>query len=297
MAVQEFPAPGAKASLFTASRQYRYRKLTDRVALVAVTLCAVATASLFLIILAYIVIQGSGYVNWQFLTALPAPPGEPGGGIANALLGSLIIVGVATLMAIPIGVGAAIFINEFQSWWMGRAVRLLADMMTAVPSIVVGLFAYALVVQPMRHFSGFSGSVAYAFIMVPIVLITAHEALRLVPNTLREASLALGVPRWRTILYVVLPVSSRALLTGIVLAFARSLGETAPMLFTAFGNPFWQFDLTKPMATVPLVIYRYATGPYDDWHGQAWAAALVLVLVALVASIFTRLVLRSKFES
>lgn len=160
----------------------------------------------------------------------------------------------------------------------------------------MGLFAYTLVVQPMGNFSGFSGSVAYAFIMIPIILITTHEALRLVPVTLREAALALGTPTWKMILRIVLPTAKRALLTGLLLAVARALGEAAPMLFTAFGNPFWNMNMDKPIATVPLVIYRYATAPYDDWHNQAWAAAFVLILVFLVVNVLTRLAFRSKVD-
>jgi phosphate transport system permease protein len=204
------------------------------------------------------------------------------------------VVAAATLMAVPIGMGAAIFVNEFPSARLGRTVRFMAEVLTGVPSIVVGLFAYSMVVSPLGSFSGFSGAVAYAFIMLPIILIASHEAFRLVPPSLREASLALGVPKWRTIMRVVLPVSSSALLTGVVLAFSRALGEAAPMLFTAFGNPFWNLNLGKPMATVPLLIYTYATGPYDDWHRKAWGASLVLLVVVLVASILTRAFLRGK---
>ena len=276
--------------------RFRYRRFMDRAGLVVVALCAGLTVTLLLLILGYVVYQGGSSINWTFVTALPKPAGEPGGGIANAIVGSALIVGLAALLAVPIGVGAAIFLNEFPSFWLGRAVRFLADVLTAVPSIVVGLAVYALVVLPMRTFSGFAGSVAYAFIMIPIILITAQEALRLVPTTLREASLALGVPRWKTVLRIVLPTSSRALLTGVVLAVARALGETAPMLFTAFGNSFWNLNPFKATATIPLVIYRYAIGPYDDWHRQAWAASFVLIVVVLLTSILTRLVLRREFE-
>jgi phosphate transport system permease protein len=254
------------------------------------------TVSVLIIILAYVAFEGVSYLNWSFITSLPTPVGEGGGGIANALVGSLEVVAVASAMAIPIGVGAAIFLNEFQSGWLGWFVRFLADTLTGVPSIVVGLVAYAMVVQPMHAFSAFSGSVAYAFLMIPIILITAQEALRLVPGTIREASLALGVPTWKTILRIILPSCSRAMLTGLLLAFARALGEAAPMLFTAFGNPFWNVDLARPIATVPLVIYRYATAPYDDWHAQAWAASLILVLVVLLASTLTRLAFRSRHD-
>ncbi len=272
------------------------RTALDRLALAFMFASTALTVSVLIVILAYVASEGVSYLNLSFIISLPTPVGEGGGGIANALVGSLEVVAVAAVMAIPIGVGAAIFLNEFQSGWMGWFVRFLADILTGVPTIVVGLVAYAMVVQPMHAFSAVSGSVAYAFIMIPIILITAQEALRLVPGTIREASLALGIPTWKTILRIVLPTCSRALLTGLLLAVARALGEAAPMLFTAFGNPFWNVNLTKPVATLPLVIYRYATAPYDDWHAQAWAASLILVLVVLVASALTRLAFRSRHD-
>jgi phosphate transport system permease protein len=285
-----------KLTLVAVDRRLRARRALDRLAVLGMAICTIVTSALLLTILSYVVYRGASAINWDFLTKLPKPQGESGGGIVNALVGSVVIVGVATLMAAPIGIGAAIFLNEFPSRWLGGAVRFVANILTGVPSIVVGLFAYSMVVAPMQGFSGMSGAVAYAFIMVPIILISAQEALRLVPTTLREASLALGVPRWRTILSVVLPASSRALLTGLVLAIARALGETAPLLFTAFGNQFWNVHLGKPMAAMPLVIYRYAIGPYDDWHRQAWGAAFVLVLIVVLASIITRFVFRTRYE-
>jgi phosphate transport system permease protein len=281
-------------TLETNTRHFRYRKVVERLAVTGMVLCAAVSIFFLLAILGYVVYQGATSIDWEFLTALPLPPGEVGGGIANALVGSIMVVACATLFALPIGLGAAIFVNEFPSARLGKAVRFMAEVLTGVPSIVVGLFAYALVVQPMGSFSGLSGAVAYAFIMVPIILITSHEAFRLVPTSLREASLALGVPKWRTILGVVLPVSSKALITGAVLAVSRALGEAAPMLFTAFGNPFWNLNLGKPIATVPMLIYTYATGPYDDWHRKAWAASFVLMMVVFVTSILTRAFLRGK---
>ena len=197
-------------------------------------------------------------------------------------------------MAIPIGLGAAIFINEFPSARLGRTVRFMAEVLTGVPSIVVGLFAYDMVVQPFGSFSGFSGSVAYAFIMVPILVITSHEAFRLVPTALREASLALGVPKWRTILWGRLAGVADGAIDRNDPGRLRALGEAAPMLFTAFGNPFWNLNLTKPIATVPMLIYTYATGPYDDWHRKAWAASFVLMAVVLFTSVLTRTFLRGK---
>jgi phosphate transport system permease protein len=272
------------------------RGVVDKIALAFMIASTALTIFVLALILGYVIYRGSGYINWSFLTSLPTPVGEGGGGIANALVGSLIVVGVASLMAVPIGVGTAIFLNEYQSRWLGWFVRFLADVLTGVPAIVVGLFAYAMVVQPMGSFSAFSGSVAYAFLMIPILVITTQEALRLVPNSIREAALALGVPVWKTILRIVLPACSRALMTGLLLAFSRVLGEASPMLFTAFGSPFWNLDLAKPIATVPLVIYRYAVAPYDDWHAQAWAASLILVFIVLVVSTFTRLAFRSRLD-
>jgi len=273
---------------------YRYRKFVQRATWLGMLCCIAVTVFFLVAILGYVLVNGASSINWEFLTALPVPAGESGGGIANALVGSLLIVMVASLMALPIGIGAAIFINEFPSQGAGRTIRFLAEVLTGVPSIVVGLFAYSLVVKPWGGFSAFAGSVSYAFIMVPIILISAHEALRLVPDSLREAALALGVPKWRTILGVVLPVSSRALITGVVLAISRALGEAAPMLFTAFGNSFWNLNMTKPMATVPLLIYTYATGPYEDWHRKAWAASFVLLMVVLMSTVLTRAFLRGK---
>ena len=272
------------------------RTFVDRATLAAMFASTMLTVSVLLVILVYVAYEGSAYLDWSFITSLPTPVGEGGGGIANALVGSLEVVAMASAMAIPIGIGAAIFLNEFRSGWLGWFVRFLADTLIGVPAIVVGLVAYAMIVQPMHEFSAISGSVAYAFIMIPIILITAQEALRLVPGSIREASLALGIPTWKTILWIVLPSCSRALLTGLLLAFARALGEAAPMLFTAFGNPFWNVDPLRPIATAPLVIYRYATAPYDDWHAQAWAASLILVLVVLLASTLTRLAFRSKLD-
>jgi phosphate transport system permease protein len=281
---------------FSASSRYRFmrRKFVERLAVAAMFLCAGITIFFLVTILGYVLYHGAGAVNWEFLTSMPLPPGEVGGGIANALIGSMLVVLCAAAMAVPIGLGAAVFVNEFPSAGLGRFVRFLAEVLTGVPSIVVGLFAYALVVRPLGSFSGFSGSAAYAFVMIPIILITAHEAFRLVPDSLREASLALGIPKWRTILRVVLPVSSSALLTGIVLAVSRALGEAAPMLFTAFGNPYWSLNLGKPIATVPLLIYTYATAPYEDWHQKAWAASFILLVVVLITSVLTRAFLRGK---
>src|SRR5258706_4010013 len=274
-------------NLTAAPGNYPFRKIVQRFAWIGMVLCTSVTVSLLFLILGYVIYNGASAIDWQFLTELPLPPGESGGGISNALLGTVLVVLVARVMGLTIGLGAAIFINEFPSARLGRTVRFMAEVLTGVPSIVVGLFAYDMVVQPFGSFSGFSGSVAYAFIMVPILVITSHEAFRLVPTALREASLALGIPKWRTILWVVLPVSRTALLTGAILAVSRALGEAAPMLFTAFGNSFWNLNLGKPNATVPMLIYNYATGPYDDWHRKASGASFRLMAVGLFSNLFT----------
>jgi phosphate transport system permease protein len=277
-------------------RRLQIRRAIDR-AMVGVMIASTGlVGAVLLIIVVYILVRGISYINFEFLTAMPVPLGEPGGGIVNAIVGSLILVGLASVLSVPIGVGAAVYMTEFPGRILPGAVRFLADTLTGVPSIVVGLFVYALVVKPTRTFSGWSGAAALGFIMLPIVIITAQEALRLVPGNLREAALALGVPRWRMIMRVVLPSARRALLTGLILAFARALGETAPLLFTAFGNRFWNTDPSKPIAAVPLVVYRYATGPYDEWHRQAWAAAFMLLVVVFGVSLATRLLFRGRYE-
>ncbi len=275
-------------------RAFAVRKTVDKLAAIVMGAFAVLTVTVLALILSHVVAKGASYISWDFLTSMPAPAGEEGGGVAHAIVGSFIIVGVATLIAVPIGVGASIFLSEFPNAFLVRPIRFIAEILTGVPSIVTGLVVFTLVVQPMGHFSGLAGSVAYAFIMIPIIVITGQESLRLVPTTLREASLALGVPRWRMILLIVLPTASRALITGLVLAVARALGETAPLMFTAFGNSFFELDILRPMATLPLVIFRYATGPYEDQHAQAWAAAFILVVMVLIASILTRLAVRNR---
>jgi phosphate transport system permease protein len=287
----------APASLIMdTSPRYRYRKSVDRAVRVFMVLSLAISVTLLVIIIGYVMYRGASYINWEFLTTMPKPLGQEGGGIANAIVGSLIIVSLATALAVPIAVGAAIFLSEFSSTLLGRPVRFVADVLTGVPSIVVGIFAYTMLVAPFGSFSGLAGAGALAFIMIPIVLIGAQEALRLVPNSLREGALALGLARWRTIFRVVLPAARRALLTALVLAIARVLGETAPLLITALGNRFWTTDPSSAMAAIPLVIYRYATGPYEQWHQQAWAGAFILLCVVLLSSVLTRFVLRSRYD-
>lgn len=290
-------SPKPLSSALTAgSMRYQYRRRMDHLVTALMFTFTAFSVVMLAIIIGYVVYRGASYINWEFVTAMPQPLGHSGGGIYNAIVGSLIIVGMAIALALPIALGAAVFITEFPETMLARPVRFVADILTGVPSIVVGLFAYTMLVAPFGTFSGYAGAAALAFIMVPIILINSQESLRLVPETLREGALALGIPRWRVILRVVIPASRRALLTGLVIAIARALGETAPLLFTAFGNRFMESDPSRPMAAIPLMIYRYATGPYDEWHRQAWAAAFMLVVIVLMSSILTRFILRSRYE-
>lgn len=275
-------------------RVYRRRRITDRV-MSGLTLLATAAVLLPLFfILWYLGRAGLGAITPEFFTHLPRPVGEPGGGMANAIAGSLILVGLAAAVGVPAGVFGGIFLAEFHGGRLAAAVRFFADVLNGTPSIVIGLFAYAVVVVPLRSFSGFAGAAALGIIMIPTVLRTTEELVRLVPATIREAGLALGVPQWKVTVRIVLPTAWAGVLTGIMVAVARVFGETAPLLFTAFGNRFWNVDPTRPVAALPLQIFAYAISPYDDWHRQAWAGALVLVSLVLVANVVARAASRSR---
>jgi len=255
-------------------------------------LCAAVAVIALVAVIGYVVLNGARALNVDFFTQLPAPVGEPGGGMANAIVGTLIIIGIGALISIPAGVLAGIYLAEYGENRFADLVRFLADVLTGIPSIVVGILAYALVVVPMQKFSALAGGVALAVLMLPTVVRATEEMLRLVPGSLREASLALGAPRWKTILRIVLPTASSGLATGAMLAIARAAGETAPLLFTAFGNSFWNTSLVDPMAAIPLQVFQYAISPYDSWHAQAWAGALVLVVLVLGLSAAVRAVAR-----
>lgn len=271
---------------------YAHRRRVNALMFGLTALCAVLAVSTLLGILGYIAWQGASSLSWDFLVKLPKPVGETGGGIANAILGSAQVVGVAALIGVPVGVLGGVYLAEYGRGRYAFAVRYAADVLNGVPSIVIGLFAYALIVKPMKQFSALSGAVALAFIMVPVVLRNTEEFLRLVPDTLREAALALGLPRWKVVLRVVLPTAGRGILTGALLAVARVSGETAPLIFTAFGNRFWGKGLLQPVATLPHTIFTYAIAPYEDWHKQAWAAALILMTFVLAVNAAARIWLR-----
>jgi phosphate transport system permease protein len=272
---------------------YARRKRVNALMLGLTAVCAAVSAGVLFAILGYIAWKGASSVSLGFLTNLPKPVGETGGGIANAIVGSAKVVGLAGLLGIPVGVLSGVYLSEYgKGTRFAFLVRYAADVMNGVPSIVIGLFAYALVVLPLKRFSALSGSVALALIMIPIVLRNTEEFLRLVPGTIREAALALGIPRWKVVLFVILPTAGRGILTGALLALSRVAGETAPLVFTAFGNRFWDQGWLNPIATLPLTLYNYAISPYEDWHRQAWAAALVLMTFVLAINLTARLWLK-----
>jgi phosphate transport system permease protein len=267
---------------------YVLRRGVNWLMIAATALSAALAVAALMAVLGYVAVKGVSALSLDFFTRLPTPVGVPGGGIANAIVGSLIVVGLATMFALPIGLGAGIYLSEFGHNRFGDLVRYLADVLSGVPSIVMGIFAYALIVARQGHFSALSASFALGVMMLPAITRTAEEILRLVPDSLREGALALGLPRWRTTISVVLPTAAGGVITGVVLAVARVAGETAPLLFTAFGNPFWNLNVEQPIATLPHTLFTYAISPYDDWRAKAWGTALVLTALVLVASLLAR---------
>jgi phosphate transport system permease protein len=270
------------------NRRRIWRQSVNAVMLALTGLFTVIVVLPLLWILAYVTRQGLPALSLQFFTQLPTPVGVPGGGIVNALVGSLMTVGLGLLIAAPVGILVGIYAAMFPNTPLGVAVRFGTDVISGVPSIVMGIFAYTLIVIPQRHFSAFSGGIVLSFIMVPILVRTTEEMIRLVPGSLREGSLALGAPEWKTSFQVVLPAALNGLVTGIMLAVARAAGEAAPMLFTSFGNPFMNLDYGQPVATLPHMIFTYAISPYADWHAKAWATALVLISLVLILNILAR---------
>ena len=240
---------------------------------------SVLVVSALVAILAYLVLKGIGSLNWAFLTDIQKPVGEPGGGMANGIVGSLIILAIASCMGVPVGIAAGVYLAEFGRGRLAKLVRFTADVLNGVPSIVIGMVAWGLVVVEQKHFSAFAGGVALAIMMLPTITRTTEEMLMLVPQAVREAAFGLGIPQWRTTVSITLPTARAGIITGVMLAFARIAGETAPLLFTAFGNQFWNLSPNQPIAALPLQIYTYALSPYDEWHRQAWAGALMLVII------------------
>lgn len=274
------------------SGNYERRKLVNKVYFGLTALCAFLALGTLFLILGYITYHGISSVSWGFLTSLPKPLGETGGGISNSIVGSAKLVGLATLIGVPIGVLGGVYLAEYGHGKTGFFIRYAADVLNGVPSIVIGVFAYTLIVMPMKRFSALAGSAALALIMIPVVLRNTEEFVRLVPHTIREAALALGVPQWKVILRVVIPTALPGIMTGSLLAMSRIAGETAPLIFTAFGNRFADNGLLNPIASLPHTIFTYAIAPYEDWHKQAWAAALVLMGFVLAVNVSARLLFR-----
>jgi len=275
---------------FKFERRETQRKWVNRLMLSLTIVASIVVITPLLWILAYVTQQGLPAIrSLTFFTALPTPVGVPGGGIGNALVGSLMTVGLGLVIAAPIGTLAGFYAAAQPNSPFGLLIRFGTDVISGVPSIVMGIFAYTLIVLPQRHFSAFSGGVVLSFIMLPIIVRTTEEMLKLVPNTLNEASLALGAAEWKTAFSVILPAAFNGVLTGLMLAIARAAGEAAPMLFTSFGNPFMNTDYSQPVATLPHTIYVYAISPYNDWHTKAWGTALVLILLVLLLNLAARL--------
>jgi phosphate transport system permease protein len=271
------------------------RRVVNAVMLSLTWVAAIVATLPLLFILFYLLQKGVSSLNWAFFTQLPRPSSVSGGGMANAIVGTLVVVTGASAVGVPVGIGAGIYLAERKGAPLAVFVRFLADVLNGLPSIVMGIFAWELVVVPMGHFSAMSGAFALGAMMIPTVTRTTEEMVRVVPSTLREAALALGYTRWRTSLRVVLPTALAGIITGVLVALARVAGETAPLLFTAFGNNFWSLSLDQPISALPLRIFKYAISPYDDWHSQAWAGALVLIALVLVISLLARAATRSGF--
>jgi phosphate transport system permease protein len=269
----------------------RWRKFVSNFMLAMTGVCAAISVAVLFFILGYLVYHGGASINWDFFTKLPAPVGEAGGGMANAILGSAKLLLLATLLGVPIGFFGAIYLAEFSGSKVAFVVRYAADLLNGVPSIVIGIFAYSVAVQPFKHFSTFAGGFALGVMMIPITLRSTEQFLLGVPRSLREGAMALGASKWKTIATVVVPAAYRGILTAVLLAFARVAGETAPLLFTALGNRFWSNGWNEPTASLPVMIYNYALSPFEDWHRQAWAAGLVLLTLILIVNIVARAIL------
>jgi phosphate transport system permease protein len=267
------------------------RRITDHVMTGVAVLTVILVLAPLIAIFGYLVYRGIGSINWAFLTQTPKPVGEPGGGMANAIVGSIIVLAIASVIGVPFGVGAGIYLAEFGRNRFGSVIRFTADVLSGVPSIVIGIVGWAILVRG-RGFSALAGGVALSIMMVPTICRTTEEMLLLVPQALREAAYGLGVPRWRTTLSIVLRTATSGVITGVMLAFARIAGETAPLLFTALGNTFWSVRWDQPISALPLQIYVYANSPYDDWHRQAWAGSFVLIILIVTAVAAVRYVVR-----
>jgi phosphate transport system permease protein len=276
------------------AHNHTWRKIKSALASGVAFVSAVFVITPLGLVFLYLLINGAGSVNWDFFTKLPAPVGALGGGMVNAIVGSLELLAIAGVIGIPVGVLGGVYLAEYGSARINAILRFLADVLNGVPSITWGVVVYGLVVLRFKGFSAYAGGLALGLIMIPLILRTTEEMILLVPNGYREASLALGVSRWKTIVHIVMKTASKGIITGVLLALARVGGETAPLLFTAFGNRFWNHSLSQPIAALPLQIFTYAISPYDDWHRQAWAGALVLVSGVFCVNVLVRIVTRGR---
>jgi phosphate transport system permease protein len=272
----------------------RMRKLTNSLFLIGVCVLALVALVPLFSVLYYVIAHGYRALNWDFFTKLPAPVGEPGGGIGHAILGSVILIVMSSLISIPLGLGMGVLLSEYKQKRIARFLGVAVELLSSIPSIVIGLFAYAVVVKPFKGFSAHAGAIALSMVMIPIIARTTEEMLKLVPQTVREAGLALGLPKWKVILRIVVQGSLGSLMVGMILAIARIAGETAPLLFTAFASSQWFQGLSKPIASIPVQIYIYAVSPYEDWHQKAWGGAMVLILMILGLNLIIRLFLARK---
>lgn len=271
--------------LFKSSAMYFFAVLSALIAIVPLILIFYHTISL-----------GISAINWDFFTKLPKPVGETGGGLANAIVGTLILIGLGSSIGIPVGVGAGIYLSEYGNNKFASTVRFLTDVLNGIPSIVTGVVAYSLIVLPMQHFSAYAGGVALGILMIPVIARTTEEMLKMVPQSYREAALALGIPHWKTTIRIVLRTALGGVVTGIMLSVARAAGETAPLLFTSLNNRFWQRGLDQPIASLTVFIYNYGVSPFDDWIAQAWAGALVLIIMIFVLSAIVRISTHRRFQ-
>jgi len=281
----------------TEASRLRSRHIVNNIMLGMTGVFTVFIASVLLFILGYLFINGARNLSWNFFTQLPKPTGELGGGMANAIVGSAKILAMATVIGVPIGFLGGVYLAEYGNKSFAFVVRYVTDLLNGVPSIVVGIFAYTLIVMRVKHFSALAGGMALGLMMIPIAVRSTEEFLRNVPNGLREGALALGTPKWRALATVVIPAAKEGIITGIMLNLARVAGETAPLLFTALNNRFWSPGVNQPMSTLPVMIYTYALSPYDDWHQQAWAAGFVLLMLILTINVSARMILaRSRYS-
>lgn len=280
--------------MIAGARLAQSRRVAGTLGVVLTGFSSALAAGLLILILAYVVLQGWGAINPAFITQLPHPVGIAGGGVANGIVGTVIIIAIATLIAVPVGVLTGVYLAVYGRGLAAEAVRFLAEVLSGVPSIAIGLFAYTVFVQPFKHFSAFSAAFAFAVLMLPLMIRTSEEAIRGVPTAIREGALALGLPDYGGMLHVVLPAARPLIVTGLLLAIARVTGETAPLLFTAFGSEFWELNPGNPMAVLALQIFKYAIAPYDDWHRQAWGGALLLIVAVLILNVAARLALAGR---